>query len=215
MPVGRKLFVAFAMVLAAIAVMGVVVVSSLAALNAAGKARGQENEINRTAATAEFYLARQENAYRGYLLSRDGYYLDRVNQHRAKFLEAMQKLRSDLPTEREAPVDKALQANAEWYKNVVEAGQALVAEGKVAEAASMVGRQGVADTYMGPSEDAIDELQEINLAALAASKTAQDKAARDSMIAVIAGLIAAFAIALGSGFAVTRAIVRPIFAMIG
>ena len=90
-----------------------------------------------TAATAEFYLARQENAYRGYLLSRDGYYLDRVNQHRAKFLEAMEKLRADLPAERDAPVEKALQANAEWYKHVVEAGQALIAEGKVAEAAKI------------------------------------------------------------------------------
>ncbi len=215
MPVGRKLFVAFAMVLAAIAVMGAVVVSSLSALNAAGEVRGHENEINRTAATAEFYLARQENAYRGYLLSRDGYYLDRVNQHRAKFLEAMEKLRADLPAERDAPVEKALQANAEWYKHVVEAGQALIAEGKVAEAASMVGRQGVADNYMGPSEDAINELQETNLAALTAARNGQSKAAHDAMIAVVIGLIAAVAIALGSGFVVTRAIVRPIFTMIG
>jgi len=215
MPVGRKLFVAFALVLAAIAVMGVVVIGSLLHLNHAGEARSHENQINRTAAQAEFFLARQENSYRGYLLSQDPHYIERLDGHRAKFIAAMEALRADLPADRDAPVELALQANAEWYKNVVQVGQSLIAEGKMAEAERMVGREGVADTFMAPAETAIDDLKAANEIALTATREQQEAASRSAMIAVIVGLIAAFVIALGAGFTVTRAIVQPIFAMIG
>ena len=83
MPVGRKLFVAFGLVLAAIAVMGVVVVSSLLALGRADETRSTENALNRAAARAEFRLAKQENSYRGYLLSKDPYSIGRLDNHRS------------------------------------------------------------------------------------------------------------------------------------
>ena len=70
--VGRKLFVAFATVLAAIAVMGVVVGVNLMALTRAGEQRSLENKVNRATAAAEFYMARQENSFRGYLVTRFG-----------------------------------------------------------------------------------------------------------------------------------------------
>lgn len=71
MSVGRKLAVAFGVVLAAIAVMGVVVVTNLLALQRADHARNLEGEINQVLAVAEFRLSKQENSYRGYLLSQD------------------------------------------------------------------------------------------------------------------------------------------------
>ena len=83
MPVGRKLFTAFALVLAAIAVMGVIVVSSLLRIQSSGEQRSIENKANRDTAAAEFYMTRQENALRGYLLSQDPYYIERVDAHRA------------------------------------------------------------------------------------------------------------------------------------
>ena len=51
MSVGRKLFVAFGLVLAAIAIMGAVVVMSLIRLEAAGEVRTVENEANRATAS--------------------------------------------------------------------------------------------------------------------------------------------------------------------
>ncbi|TFW12186.1 HAMP domain-containing protein [Brevundimonas intermedia] len=214
-PVGRKLLMAFGLVLAAIAVMGAVVVTSLLKLETAGEARSVENKANRTTATAEFYMTRQENAFRGYLLSQDSYYIERVDAHRAKFLAAMEELRTDLPAERAAPIEKALAANATWYKNVVEAGAAMVREGRGAEAVQMVGRTGVADTYVAPLEEAIDEIKASNDVALNAAREAQSAASRSAMIAVVVGLIAALLIALAAGFVATRAITRPIFSMIG
>ena len=215
MPVGRKLFVAFALVLAAIAVMGAVVLTSLMRLETAGDQRSVENKANRDTATAEFYMTRQENALRGYLLSQDPYYLERVDAHRAKFLAAMQDLRSDLPADRAGPIDSVIEANTTWYQNVVQTGAALVREGRGTEAVGMVGRKGVADTYIGTLETAIDELKASNDVALNITRVAQENAAKEAMIAVVVGLIAALVIALAAGFVATRAIVRPIFTMIG
>ncbi|MFA4937730.1 MAG: methyl-accepting chemotaxis protein [Brevundimonas sp.] len=215
LPVGRKLFLAFGLVLAAIAVMGAVVVTSLLKMESAGATRSVANKDNRTTATAEFYMTRQENAFRGYLLSKDPYYLERVDAHRAKFLAAMEQLRKDLPADRAAPVDKAVEANATWYKNVVEVGGAMVRDGRGAEAVQMVGRTGVADTYVAPLEEAIDEIKASNDAALEAARAAQSAATRSAMNAVVIGLIAALLIALAAGFVATRAITRPILTMIG
>ncbi|VXB81004.1 Chemoreceptor McpA [Brevundimonas sp. G8] len=215
MPVGRKLLMAFGLVLAAIAIMGAVVVTSLLKLDAAGEHSRQENQANSTAATAEFYMTRQENAVRGYLLSQDPYYIERVDAHRAKFLAAMEQLRNELPAERAAPIAKAIDANAVWYKNVVEGGVALVREGRGAQAVQMVGRTGAADTYVAPVEEAIDEIKAANDVALTASQEAEAAASRAAMLAVVVGLIAALVIALAAGFVATRAITRPIFTMIG
>ncbi|WP_428156707.1 methyl-accepting chemotaxis protein [Brevundimonas sp.] len=195
--------------------MGAVVVTSLLKMESAGATRSVENKDNRTTATAEFYMTRQENAFRGYLLSKDPYYLERVDAHRAKFLAAMEQLRKDLPADRAAPVDKAVEANATWYKNVVEVGGAMVRDGRGAEAVQMVGRTGVADTYVAPLEEAIDEIKASNDAALEAARAAQSGATRSAMNAVVIGLVAALLIALAAGFVATRAITRPILTMIG
>ena len=215
MPVGRKLFVAFGLVLAAIAIMGAVVVTSLLRLEAAGEVRTMENKANRTTATAEFYMARQENAFRGYLLSQDPYYLERLDAHRAKFLAAMQDLRGDLPADRAAPIDTAIEANATWYKNVVEAGVAMVRDGRGAQAVQMVGRNGSADTYVAPVEETIDAIKANNDIFRQESAEEQAAASESAMIGLIVGLISALAIALVAGLIATRAIVRPIFMMIG
>lgn len=213
--VSRKLFVAFAVVLAAIGVMGAVIITNIMASDRAGVARSAENQINRTAASAELYLTAQENAYRGYLLSQDTFYIERLDAHRAKFRAALDELKTSLPADRAGAVDAAERANAAWYKDVVEAGQALVREGRSGEAEQMVGRKGIADGYFTPISNAIDEIQAANAAALDVVRKAQSDAGRNVMIAVIAGLIAALLIALIAGWAASRAIVQPILTMIG
>jgi methyl-accepting chemotaxis protein len=215
MPVGRKLFAAFALVLTAIAVMGAVVMTNLFSLTSAGDTRSAENAFNRATSRAEFYLAKQENAYRGYLLSEDPYYAERLDGHRAKFTAALEELRADLPADRAASIDKALQSNADWYEKVVQAGKGLIREGRLAEAENMVGPDGVADTYIAPIEEALEELKASNQTALDAARDAQAAAANTAKVALIAGLIAALLLAVAIGVIVTRAIARPTFSMIG
>ncbi|WP_395946040.1 CHASE3 domain-containing protein, partial [Brevundimonas sp.] len=215
MPVGRKLFAAFALVLAAIVVMGAVVITNLLALENADKARSAENAMNRAAARAEYRLAKQENSYRGYLLSKDPYYLERIDGHRDEFKKALEELRADLPQERRAPIDKAIQASDGWYANVVKAGQALVAQGRTAEAEAMVGEGGVADTFIKPIEAAVDELKATNQIALDAAREAQAAAAKAALVALCAGLAVAIVLAVIVGVIATRSIVVPTLGMIG
>ncbi|QSF55964.1 methyl-accepting chemotaxis protein [Brevundimonas fontaquae] len=215
MPVGRKLFAAFGLVLAAIAVMGAIIIASLLQLEAAGEVRTVENQADRSTARAEFYMARQENAMRGYLLSQDPYYLERVDAHRAKFLAAMDELRGEVSGDRAALIDKAVAGNAVWYKNVVEAGSAMVRDGRGAQAVQMVGRNGSADNYVAPVEEAVDAIKAANDVARDAATDAQNAASRTALIATIVGLISALVIALMAGFVATRSIVRPVFTMIG
>jgi methyl-accepting chemotaxis protein len=215
MPVGRKLAVAFGAVLAAIVVMGIVIVVNLFALERADEARILENQINRDLAVAEFRLSKAENSYRGYLLSQDPYYSERLDLHRGKFKSAMEQVRADLPADRQAPIDKAIQASDLWYENIVQVGKAMVAEGRVGEAAQMIGQTGTADKFIEPVEAAIDELKAANEAGLEASRKAQASAARAALMAVIIGLAGALVVAVVAGLAATRAIVRPTFGMIG
>lgn len=213
--VSRKLFVAFTVVLAAIGVMGAVIIVNILTSEHAGAARSVENQINRTAAVAELALIEQENAYRGFLLSQDPYYIERLDAHRVKFRAALDELRTSLPFERRDSVEVAERANAAWYKDVVQAGQVLVRDGKSGEAEQMVGRRGIADGYFLPMLNALDEIKVDNTAALDAVRQQQNAAASNVMIAVIAGLIAALIIALVAGWGVSRAIARPISAMVG
>ncbi|WP_367275224.1 methyl-accepting chemotaxis protein [uncultured Brevundimonas sp.] len=215
MPVGRKLAVAFGVVLAAIGVMGAVVTMNLLALERADEMRSQEHTINQALAVAEFRLSKQENSYRGYLLSHDPYYAERLDFHRTKFKEALEQARVDLPSDRQAPIDKAIQAGDGWYENIVQVGKGLVAEGRFAEAEQMVGQTGTADKFIEPVEGAMDELKASNEAALEASRKAQADASRGALLAVVVGLLGALFVALAAGLIATRAIVRPTFNMIG
>ncbi|MFN7129312.1 MAG: HAMP domain-containing protein, partial [Brevundimonas sp.] len=215
MPVGRKLALAFGIVLAAIAVMGAVVVTNLFALQHADEARSLENELNRTLAAAEFRLSKQENSYRGYLLSQDPYYTERLDGHRAKFKEALEQLRANLPADRQAPIDKAIQAADGWYENIVQVGKGLIAEGRLAEADQMVGQTGSADKFIAPVEEAIDEIKAANETALETARKAQAAAAQNALMAVVIGLAGAILMALIAGVVATRSIVRPTFSMIG
>ena len=216
LPISRKLAFAFAAVLVAIAAMGAVVVWNLNALGAAGDVRSAANADVRTIAAIELKLARQENSYRGFLVSGDRYYLERLDAHRADFGKGLADLRADGSDTAKALADKVEAANDDWYKNVVEAGVVLAADPATrAQAVAMVGRQGSADTYVGKVEEALEELKSDTMATLEQARIAQEQTSAVASMAVYIGLFAALVIALVAGWLVTRAITGPVFNMIG
>ncbi|MGH6979394.1 MAG: CHASE3 domain-containing protein, partial [Brevundimonas sp.] len=207
MTVGRKLAAGFGTVLAAIAVMGAVVIMNLMALDQAGAKRGLESQISLKTSEAEFYMARQENSFRGYLVTGDGYYLERLAAHRENFKKRLEGLRGDLPADRQEPVNEAEKAADEWHKQVVEQAGVLIASGRGSEALLLARRDGVSDTFIGPVEEQLELLEADGAAQLQAATTAQEAASRTATIALIVGLIAALAAAVGAGWVATRAIV--------
>ncbi|KQY85040.1 chemotaxis protein [Brevundimonas sp. Root1423] len=215
MPIGRKLAIAFAAVLLAIAAMGAVVFMNLRALDQAGQARSLANSHVRTLATVELKLARQENSYRGFLVSNDPYYLERLDAHRNDFLKALAELKEGAGPEVLADIGKIETAAAAWRKNVVEAGAALAANPATrAEAVAMIGRQGSADAYIGAVEESLDALKALKMERLDVLREAQASTATTALIALFAGLGAALLISLGAGWVLTRGIGGPVANMI-
>jgi len=214
LPVSRKLFAAFSAVFLAIGAMGAVIGYSLWQLEISDKQRSQENSINRETAKAEFYLSKQENAMRGFLLSTDNYYLERLDSHRDNFKKALTGIRAQVGSDRSVHIDEADKAADAWFENIVTKGAALARNPATrAEAIAMVGPDGAADGYITPVEEAVDALRTKNDAALQAARDEQDAATATATLSLIIGLIAAALIAAVAGFIVTGLIAKPITAM--
>ena len=176
-PIGKKLILAFAVVLLAIGAMGATVYLNLRALNESDAGRTLSNQMVRDTSAAEFSLARQENSYRGYLVSSDPYYLDRANTHRATFKEKLEDLRGVGSAEAIARVDAAEAAADAWFEAVVVRGAALARDPATrAQAEAMVGNDGEADRLMAPVEEAIDGVKAINQTNLDAARELQRQA---------------------------------------
>ncbi|WP_447908886.1 methyl-accepting chemotaxis protein [Brevundimonas bullata] len=214
LPVSRKLFAAFLAVFVAIGAMGAGIGYSLWQLEVSDKERSRENTINRETSKAEFYLAKQENAMRGFLLSTDSYYLERLDSHRDNFKKALTGIGAQVDADRSVHIGEAEKAADAWFDNIVVKGAALARNPATrAEAIAMVGPDGSADGYITPVEEAVDALRTKNDAALQAARDEQDAATATAMFSLIIGLIAAALIAAVAGFIVTGLIAKPITAM--
>ena len=215
LPLSRKLIFAFAAVLLAIAAMGATVFFNLRALSAAGELRSSANQTVRDTAMAEFKLARQENALRGFMLSVDDYYVERVNGHRADFKTALTSIRENGDATMDAQVDVIEAAADEWFTQIAEQGIALARDpGTRAQAVAMIGPDGPADGLMGTVEEALETLKAAELVALEETRQGQESASKTSLTALIVGLVAALLIAVGAGWVLSRGIGGPIATMI-
>ena len=216
LPIGRKLALAFATVLLAIATMGVIIFLNLRALDAAGEARGEANKDVRTIAAIELKLARQENSFRGFLVSGDPYYLERLEAHRSDFRAGVAELRTNATPEALAHLDKMEAAANDWHKNIVETGARLARDPAThAQAVAMIGRNGSADTYIGAAEEALEAAKTISITELDNLRAAQVETSHHALIALLVGLAGALLIAVGAGWSLTRGIAGPVLNMIG
>nr|WP_168047181.1 methyl-accepting chemotaxis protein [Brevundimonas alba] len=196
--------------------MGAIVFMNLRALDVAGAARSAANADMRTISAVELKLSRQENSYRGFLVSNDRYYLERLDAHGTDFRTALEELRKSGNPAVQGHVGEIQAAIEDWRKNVVQPGAALAANpGTRAQAIAMVGRNGSADTYIGAIEESIDALKTIGMARLEEVRAAQAKATNDALIALFSGLAAALLIAVAAGWVLTRGIAGPVTNMIG
>ncbi|MBT9473785.1 MAG: CHASE3 domain-containing protein [Phenylobacterium sp.] len=188
-------------------------------LRALDEARVEIKESSETLVTlneAKFYLTRQENSYRGYLLSKNDYYLERVDKHRANFkkrLDAARPLLTDSP-ELAAKIDIAAQGADTWYADVVQAGVRLSADPATQpQALEMVGPDGLADKVISPVEDAMDAVVAAEVAKMDELQTVQINSTRMAYASLAVGLALAVLIAIGLGFLLTRMIATPVNAM--
>ena len=210
-PISKKLILAFATILLAIGAMGATVYVNLEKLKDAGVVRSVANQMVRDTAAAEYSLARQENSYRGYLVSNDRYYIDRTNSHRATFKGKLNDLRGVGSPEADAKVDAVEKAADVWFDNIVTKGEVLARDPAThAQALAAVGNNGEADKLMTPVEEAMDGLKAINNANLDAVRLAQDRATLIAEWSVIIGLAATMLIAVLMSWVLSQGIARPV-----
>ncbi|RZJ45414.1 MAG: methyl-accepting chemotaxis protein, partial [Brevundimonas sp.] len=215
MPVGRKLFLAFACVLTAIAVMGVVVFLQMVAIDKAGAQRSVANQMVRSTASAEFYLARQENSFRGFLLTGDEYYIQRATAHRQSFKNAMAELERDASSNLKDEVEALDRTADAWFEHVVTQGSALARDPATrARAVAMVGRSGSADQVMEPVESALDSIKEQNMAELEHVRAVSAAASRTARWTLGIGIAAAIILSMLAGLTLTRGIGGPVLKMV-
>jgi methyl-accepting chemotaxis protein len=213
--IGKKLGFAFGVVLLAIAAMGAVIFLNLQALDNAGQARSVANSLVRKTALVEFKFARQENSYRGFLVTGDRYYLERLDSHRADFKTALKDLHEDGDATADALGDKIEQAADAWFADIVTPGVALAANPATKpQAIAMVSRDGIADGYTDKVEAGIEELNAANQAILTQAREAQAKTSSSASLALLVGLVSALLISCIAAWTLTRGIVGPVMAMI-
>jgi methyl-accepting chemotaxis protein len=213
-PIGKKLILAFGVVLLAIGAMGAVLAFNFQALKASDKARTVANEIVRDTSAAEFSLARQENSFRGYLVSGDPYYIERANTHRASYKAKLAELRQSDDGSLGADIDTAERAGDAWFEQVVVGGQALYRDPATrGQAAALVGRSGDADKLMEPIEGAIDRMKEATAAKLDAARELQRSATTIAQFCLWIGLAMSLLIAAGACWVLSQAIARPVLVM--
>ncbi|HVK42370.1 MAG: mcpA [Phenylobacterium sp.] len=214
--ISRKLALGFAAVTLTMAGMGCAMLVNLRALDEARMEIKEGRETLTNLNEAKFYLTRQENSYRGYLLSRDDYYIERVDKHGANFkkrLDAARALLADAP-ELAAKIDAAANGADKWRAEVVDAGVKLSADPVTQpQALAMVGPDGLADQLIAPVEDAMEAVLEAEIAKMEQLQQVQVDSTRNAYGSLIIGLALAVLIAIGLGFLLTRMIAGPVNAM--
>lgn len=216
--ISRKLALGFFAVVATILAMSATIYWNLVSSRVAQEERALVNQVMERVQNAITLNARQENSYRGFLLTNDPFYFSRLEEHRDNFNEQIEHLRA-LTTgfpEMGEHIDVASEALNAWWMNVVDTGKALSADpARRPRAIQMVGRSGIADTYMNKVESAIQTVSEAANVRIQAARVAADEALEFNELALAIGLVIAIIIATALGFLLTRMIAGPITGLTG
>ena len=214
--ISRKLAIGFTAVTLTMAGMGGAMLVNLRVLDNARLEIKEGRETLVALNEAKFYLTRQENSYRGYLLTQNNYYIERVDRHRANFKQRLDTVRTLVNGAPDllAKLDIAAKGADRWHAEVVEAGIRLSADpATLPQAEAMVGPDGLADQVISPVEDAMDAILAAEMAQMEKLQQLQVTSTRNAYASLVVGLTLAVMIAIGLGMLLTRMIAGPVNAM--
>lgn len=214
--ISRKLGLAFSAVVAAIVLMSAAIYWNLEATRLSQTQRVTAEEILAEVRGAEFRLSRQENSYRGFLLTNDQFYLDLLEKHRGLFDRHLERLRTIAADDGELmrEVDAAGVQMDAWWTNIVEQGRTFAADPSYRfRAVEMVGRTGIADSFMEKIEAAIAVITEDAENRIAAARIEAEHAVDFNERVLVVGLVMAVAVAAFLGWLLSRMIAKPVTAL--
>ncbi|QDZ00245.2 HAMP domain-containing protein [Nitratireductor mangrovi] len=211
--ISTKLAAAFLAVVAIIVAMSGVTLWNLATIKQADISAQRSKAAAGAAMNARMALARIEGSYRGFLLSQDKFYLERVDSHEAGLREKLAELKALEGGTPEAGerLDAIVAALDTYRSDVIEAGKKLAADPIFRfKAIEMVGPKGLADTLIEPIEAGIDGFIAEEVEANARLSAALEKAVSDAEIALYVGLAVSVLLAIALGYALSRLTATPI-----
>jgi methyl-accepting chemotaxis protein len=211
--ISRKLAAGFGLVVLIIAVVGAVGVFELQMVEKHRVALAKDTELLAEIREAKFSLARQENSFRGWVISQDPYYIGRAEKHRGTFLERLNKV-AELSDGNKADltqIESVRGLSKKWFDTIVVGGQKMVADGSgVPAVAALVGNDGLSDRMMGPTEDALEVLLDRAFKSRVQTHEALQATVATATSILIIGVLAAALMAGFLGWLLTRLIARPI-----
>ncbi|MBP6546184.1 MAG: HAMP domain-containing protein, partial [Phenylobacterium sp.] len=214
LPATWKLTLAFAVVLSAIAGMGVALAINLGVVQKAEADDSHARKVATTASIARFALARQEGSMRAYIISGDPFYARRIaDEHRPSFEARMAELRSLAAGDPrlKGRVDQTQSAYELWNDWAVDRALELAGQkGTRSIAAEMVGPASPADDLIAPAEQGLDAILALSQQALEASGGRKAQAMRAMGSAMALGVLFAALSAAVMGLALRRSIANPI-----
>jgi len=214
--ISRKLTAGFALMVLVIMTTGAITFYNMQQLTAARAKLMSGQSAIVAMDRGELYLARQENSFRGFLISLDPYYLERAASHRANFHKSMDEVEA-LVADQSDMVEQVAEAKAaadRWYEAVVVAGGELAMNPiTYQDATNMVGSDGVADEFMSKVETPIEAIKTAQQERSAAAKTALSRINNQTTVAIGVTLLVAAAIAAALGWMLSKMIAGPIASM--
>ena len=210
----RKLVLGFSAVIAVIVATGVLSLININTMNEARSETSRGNAALAAAADAQFRLARQENSVRGWLISLDPYYLERVESHRGKFKEALTTLRGLVSADQQTHIASTEAAADQWYDGIVPQATQLAQDPATrADAGALVGNNGVADQLIAPAEEGIESIINGVHAELEQLEASSRAAAETVRLVTMGGLALAALLAIAIGMMLTRTVAAPVKSM--
>ena len=152
--IGHKLAAAFTVVVALMVTVGALAVMEFREIDARQEEARAASAAYGTTASAQFYLTRQENSFRGYTITGEPYYRERLDAHRGNYQKAIAELRAAAGDNADqlAEVEKAERAAEAWYQQITSGTAATALR-------PAVGSQATADQMMEAAEGALESTQ--------------------------------------------------------
>ncbi|WP_244488001.1 methyl-accepting chemotaxis protein [Aureimonas sp. Leaf454] len=210
--ISTKLSIAFGVLLLGVGLMGGIVYGKLSHIE---DVRIHNREVNagwRHSIEARAALTRIENSLRGYLLSLDPVYFEKIKKHRASFDDRMTKLAGSSPDASEAGIltKTATAGVSAWQTEVVEKAILLASDPMTLEAARQLPTSDEASALIDPVEEAIDALTAAKKDEAEANAQEQQGAYNAGILTLELGTGLLALISLGAGFLLSKGIASPI-----
>jgi methyl-accepting chemotaxis protein len=213
--IARKLMVAFAAVIAVMAVTSYMVYEKLVFIQQSAGWKTHTHVVLETLDSAMAAMVNQETGVRGYLVSGDEQFLEPYRKGREAYDAAfrqVKELTSDNPAQ-QARLDSMNQVATSWRGEVAEKEIALMAKPDTREQARAMESSGAGKKSMDGTRAKITEIAGIERVLLGTRSAEQDSAFSTSYQVTIVGGLASLGVAVLMGFVLTRGIGRPIEGM--